>query len=690
MSNNQKWLVGGLIGIVFITLCIATACVMLGGLAFFTIGKSTAGEIPPPSEVTVEAAPVTPSQVATQASKPPDPAPIPQESTPTMDPAIQDAEETLRTLEKAVVPNNDPRDLARRLQGKENIPETVPAPSQPLAVGNQTKFWALNVDTDVNFQIDVTLQYISDHVYFWVENGVRYNSRDVKRLVDTFESKIYPTDHEFFGSEWTPGIDNDPHLYVVFARGLGSGIAGYFSSADELSPQLHKYSNAHEMFMLNADGLNLGGSYVYGTMAHEFQHMIHWYRDRNETSWINEGFAVLAEFLNGYDIGGFDFLYVQDPDLQLTYWPSPGEATPHYGASFLFLAYFLDRFGDQATQALVGDPDNGMDSIDKVLASLNKVDSQTGKVIQADDVFADWVVSSYLDDPNAGDGRYAYRRYQNPPRPVPTEEINNCSPDWQDRTVHQYGVDYIKIDCSGSYTLNFQGSSEVGVLPENAHSGKYAFWSNKGDESDMTLTRAFDFSQVTGPLTLKYFTWYDLEKDYDYLYVEASVDDSPWQILKTPSGRDQAQDLSGNAYGWGYTGQSDGWIEESLDLSQFAGKKVQIRFEYVTDGAVNGEGLLLDDIRIPEINDSTDFETDDGGWQGDGFVRIQNKLPQLFRISLIQEGRQTTVQTIALEPGQAANLPLQFGSGTRDAVLVVSGVTRFTTQEANYRFRFQK
>jgi hypothetical protein len=386
----------------------------------------------------------------------------------------------------------------------------------------------------------------------------------------------------------------------------------------------------------------------------------------------------------------FDFLYVQDPDLQLTYWPSPEEATPHYGASFLFLAYFLDRFGDKATQALVASPDNGMDSVDKVLASLNKVDSQTGRVIQADDVFSDWVVSSYLDDPNAGDGRYAYQRYRNAPRPSPTEEMYNCSPDWQERTVHQYGADYIKINCPGAYTLNFEGSSEVGVIPADAHSGSYAFWSNKGDASDMTLTRAFDFSQVTGPLTLKYFTWYDLEKDYDYLYVEASKDGAQWQILKTPSGRDRAEDPSGNAYGWGYTGQSDGWIEESLDLSQFAGKKVQIRFEYVTDGAVNGEGLLLDDIRIPEIHDSTDFESGDGGWQGDGFVRIQNKLPQLFRISIIAEGRQTSVQTIALEPGQAANLPLQFGNGTRDVVLVVSGVTRFTTQEANYRFRFQK
>jgi hypothetical protein len=40
---------------------------------------------------------------------------------------------------------------------------------------------------------------------------------------------------------------------------------------------------------------------------------------------------------------------------------------------------------------------------------------------------------------------------------------------------------------------------------------------------------------------------------------------------------------------------------------------VQLRFEYITDAAVNGEGLLLDDIRMPEIGYQTDFEA--GRWR---------------------------------------------------------------------------
>jgi bacillopeptidase F (M6 metalloprotease family) len=69
-------------------------------------------------------------------------------------------------------------------------------------------------------------------------------------------------------------------------------------------------------------------------------------------------------------------------------------------------------------------------------------------------------------------------------------------------------------------------------------------------------------------------TWYDLEEDYDYVYVEASLDGKQWQILTTPSGT--PDDPTGNSFGWGYNGVSGGWIQESVDLSQFAGQKVHI------------------------------------------------------------------------------------------------------------------
>jgi hypothetical protein len=683
-----------------VVLILGCLCAAAFGLGSFLMIRSGPNEIPSfPVEIGLATPTGTPQVLrptarATQTALPQAETDLPDSpSTPDAPPATEVPvqsdvpSDTLAALEDTTIPVNDLIDLARRLQGVENIPATLEPPGAFFRTGDEQTFWATNTETNESFQVQATLRYVTDHLYFWVQNGVSFNEGELRNLAVTFEETIYPTNRDFFGSEWTPGIDGDPHLYVLYARGLGSRIAGYFSSSDEVAPQAHEYSNGHEMFMLNADNVDLGEEFTYGVLAHEFQHMIHWYRDRNETSWLNEGFSELAAFLNGYDVGGFDFAYTDDPDLQLNDWPNDSSATtPHYGASFLFLTYFLDRFGDEATQALVSHDDNGMSSIDAVLQELAIRDPLSGQAISADDVFQDWVIASFLQDRSVGDGRFTYSNYAGAPQPGETESIDFCPTGDLTRDVRQFGVDYVQITCEGETTLRFEGSTVASVVPADPHSGAYAFWSNKGDESDMTLTQTFDFTGQSGPLTFYYWTWYDLEEDYDYLYLEASVDGDQWTILNTPSGT--GEDPSGNSYGWGYNGLSGGgpqWIREKVDLSEFAGQTVQLRFEYITDAAVNGEGFLLDDVEIPEIGYSTDFESDAGGWEAAGFVRIQNLLPQTYRLALISRGRETTVEYIPLQADMTAEIPLRIGDGVEEVILVVSGTTRYTRQPTAYR-----
>ncbi|GAP20845.1 immune inhibitor A domain-containing protein [Leptolinea tardivitalis] len=599
----------------------------------------------------------------------------------------KDALETRNILDTTIVPNNDLRELAMRLKGIKDIPETTGLPVEKYQIGDSKEFNALNTDTNENFKITASLAYATDHAYFWIEDGVDYDKDKVKKLAEIFETKIYPTDREFFGSEWTPGVDGDVHLYIIYARGLGKNIAGLFSSIDSVNPLARPDSNGHESFFMSADNLNFGEEDM-GTLAHEFQHMIHWYRDRNEDTWMNEGFSVLAEFLNKFDTGGFDELYTMNPDQQLTDWPDDQDlTTPHYGESFLFLTYFLDRFGENATKQLVAEPENGMPAIDKVLKNINAVDKLTGEQITADDVFADWVVATLLKDPKAGDGRYVYSNYPESPQPDVTETHSDCPTSILDRTVSQYGVDYIRFKCKGDFKLNFQGALEIGVLADNPHSGKYAFWSNKGDESDMTLTREFDFSTLTSNIEMDYWIWYDLETDFDFAYLEYSEDGKEWKIIPTVSCT--SVNKSGNNYGCGWNDSSNGWKKESIDLSFLAGKKVQLRFEYITDAAVNGEGMMLDDISIPALNYQTDFESDNGGWEPAGFVRIQNKLPQSYKISLIEYGSPTKVTSINLDESNQATVPVSI-TDSKGAVLVVSGTTRTSRQAAHYQFSLTK
>ncbi len=149
-----------------------------------------------------------------------------------------------------------------------------------------------------------------------------------------------------------------------------------------------------------------------------------------------------------------------------------------------------------------------------------------------------------------------------------------------------------------------------------------------------------------------------------------------------------ADNPSGNSYGWGYNGLSGGsgvWIEETVDLSSYAGEVVQLRFEYITDAAVHGEGLLLDTISIPEIGYSSDFESDDGGWTAEGFVRIMNQLATNLQAGSDPHGCCPRVEYLSVPGSNELEILVEKGSdGSHPVILVVTGNTRFTRQEANY------
>ena len=307
MKTSTKWILTIVALVLAGCACLSILCVAGAGLVLWQ--QSQPQVVTPQSRNDLPVEPLATLQPTLPArpTRTPQPTTQSQEPLPTRAPAAEGvADETLRTLRGEIVPVNDPVLLAERLKGKKDIAPTIPAPAQPLKIGDHQKFWVTNSDNDEKRQANATLRYITDKLYFWIEDGVSYDEREMRRLADTFTQKIYPTDREFLGSEWTPGVDDDPRLHVLYANQIGSTVAGYFSSADEIPPAAFEFSNAREMFVLSAENVSLGEEYIYGVMAHEFQHMIHYHTDRNEESWMNEGFSVLAELLNQYDIGGCD------------------------------------------------------------------------------------------------------------------------------------------------------------------------------------------------------------------------------------------------------------------------------------------------------------------------------------------------------------------------------------------------
>ena len=129
---------------------------------------------------------------------------------------------TLETLENTIVPVNDPIKLVSRLGGAPNIPAVLVDEDAPYEVGARKQFWVTNVDTNENFLTSTVLRYVGENTYLWIEEGIEFNQTELDTLGDTFDQVIVPTNREFFGSEWNPGVDGDPHIYIVYAGGLGN------------------------------------------------------------------------------------------------------------------------------------------------------------------------------------------------------------------------------------------------------------------------------------------------------------------------------------------------------------------------------------------------------------------------------------------------------------------------------------
>ena len=592
----------------------------------------------------------------------------------------------LEILNHTEIPINDSIEIAERLEGISDAPVLKSGVQEIFDIGDVRNFWKLDVDSNQYFQTEAQLEYITPHLYFWVEKDIDFSREDLINLAEDFERKIYPTDREIFGSEWSPGVDSDVHLTILFARDLG-GVGGYFSSTDSSTREIEPYSNEMEMFYLSADYTYLDDEFTYGVLAHELQHMIHWNIDRNESAWITEGLSELAVELNGYDTGGFSYLFAMNPDLQLNFWPGneQGDSSPHYGASYLFMRYLNQRYGKSSIMELVASPLNGFESIDEV---IGKYDIRDNEPATSEQIFQDWSIANYLNgasEPRIDDDYGALLYF---PGFLPNETLSCENQDWHERTVSQFGTDYIEIDCLGPFEIEITGLPTIEILPEDPHSGEHYLWSNYGDESNMSLERSFDLTKATTPIFFDFWTWYDIEKDYDYLYLSATTDGQNWKLLKPETCTEN--DPTGANYGCGLNGKSGGWIEERIDLSGYSGQKVNLRFEYITDMAVNGDGFLIDDVSIDAINYFSDFENDLGGWVAKGFVRIKNLLPQFFGIAILKNSTEFPNEKIISTGGLDYYSRIENNQSPFMPVVVISGLTRYTNKPANYRIRITK
>jgi len=557
-------------------------------------------------------------------------------------------------------PDRDLVDLARRFRGlPANAPLMARETPYGYAVGDREEFTIVDISAPSLDTVAATVRLVTERAYLFVQEGVEVDASALDRIGKDIDTLVYPRVAAAFGEESSPGVDADPRISIIHVDLYGAG--GYVRSADEFPQLIAPESNEREAIYLDSSFLDSPGSAYNAILAHELQHVIHLNGDGSEDAWVNEGLSQVAAELAGGDTSTVD-IFLAAPDTQLTHWPPDSEAV-HYGESQLFFRYLLDRFGGRENAAaLVAAPGDGVSGVDGYLREFGTT---------FEDVFADWVVANYLDEDS---GRYAHEGADVSIVTVTT--IGDAGEG--DGAVHQFAADYLEVDSpAGSGIFTFDGSDEVGIDIE-PRDGPF-WWSNTGDSIDSRLTREYDLSGLTSA-SLRFQTWFQTELGWDYAYVAASRDGGQtWEAL--PGRHTTDYDPVGTAYGPGYSGDSNGeWLQEEIDLTPYAGGKVLLRFEYVTDDAANARGFAVDNIEIPELASADGADTG-SGWQAEGFRRIEGPLAQRFVVQVVERGDKNVVRL--LEPGPGNRLEVALDG---PATIIVAAVTEGTTEAAPYRW----
>ena len=609
------------------------------------------------------------------------------------------------------IPDAPPRDdfaLARRFSGA----TATPVPTEVLyadeSVGFTRRFNVFDLLNERAFPLQSVVRYVSPNAVWYFPPSADVDEQALADAAETFEREILPGVLALIA----PDLQLPGRIAIV--HGHFPGVAGYFNAGDALPSAVRPHGNERVGLYLGL-AAPVGGRAYLGTLVHELQHLVHWLADPTESAWVHEGFAELAARSLGYDGAPFD-AYRRNPGVSLRDWPPlSGNALPNYAAASLFSAYLAERFGADAIARIAADPADGAAGVQSALS-----DAEPGLDFEA--VFADWAAANVA--ANAAGSTAPPYGYAGAAPPIEAHRTLD-GPGSVSGRVNQFGAWLLAIEPDAPLDVTFAGAGAAPILPVAPFSGESCWWSNRGDSVNATLTRPLDLADSTAP-ALEFRAWWDIEPHWDHGYVSVSADGgASWEILPATSAT--TRDPYRIAYGPSYTGASGGWRLERADLAPFAGRRVLLRFDYVTDDAINRPGWCIDDVAVSESGffddiavSETGFFDDDAGqqtgffdddavrqagffddavqqagffddaetpveWTTDGFVRAGGRsVEQRFALRLVERngsGGAASVRALPMRGGEAAF------RADGPVTLVVTAFADKTSEPAAFRVR---
>lgn len=187
-------------------------------------------------------------------------------------------------------------------------------------------------------------------------------------------------------------------------------LLGFFNPADQ-DPDDPASNQMNILYIDSKEGLQGGLNELLSTVAHEFQHLLHFARNPGGGQFYNEGCSEEASILNGYmDRGNPQFM--ANTNIDLFHWSlSSSMVTADYERAMTFMHYLHEQFGDQFLYDFVGEMESEIDRIDWTLL-------QVGSSLTSTTVLENFAVANLLKTSQVP--AYAYR---NPIQPSATPRM---------------------------------------------------------------------------------------------------------------------------------------------------------------------------------------------------------------------------------------------------------------------------
>lgn len=126
-------------------------------------------------------------------------------------------------------------------------------------------------------------------------------------------------------------------------------------------------------------------------------------------------------------------------------------------------------------------------------------------------------------------------------------------------------------------------------------SGNYS----SGTDTFIRTTNPINLTSASHAL-LEFYAKWNIEKGYDFAVLEASTNGTTWQPLcgkYTTTGT--SSQISGAPV---YDGIQNTWVKEQVNLADFVGQQLYLRFRLKSDGSVTGDGFYFDDFSVKSLS----------------------------------------------------------------------------------------